>query len=466
MTGHVRQTMLALGLGTVVQRVALLATMVALGHALGPAGLGRYALAVATGNLLAALVGAGVRNVCSRQAAREPDRAGGWLRIAVRLRAQLTVLALVPTLVPIVAWCDEPLAFALGALLALPLAWDQKNLLDAVARTDREVAFELGVALLHLVATLALLALRVHDLAALVAVQLLARTLYAFATVPLLQTLPGYDHPPAARAVLRLAALPSATQCAAALLQNGDVWLVRWCGGEVSAGLYAIAQRLASTAALPGAQLLRLLQPHTDRAAAAGDGAATAAKALRTTAYAVLPVVAGGIVVAEPLCNLFGRGFAAAGTTLVGLLLASAALQFAWQCTQILYAHGREGSWAKAQWAGAIVQTAALLYYTSGVGAAGAGFAALLGNCVYLLLARHSLRAVVPVALLRALAPALPIAAATAGAAALAAPFGLLPQLAAGGAAYLAGLYVVELRHSWRRLGHGLQRASGFGTAR
>ncbi|MFM1872374.1 MAG: hypothetical protein RL398_1796, partial [Planctomycetota bacterium] len=80
MTGHVQKTLIALGLGTVVQRGALLAVTVALGNALGPAGLGRYALALAIGNLLAALVGAGIRSVCSREAVREPERVGGWLR--------------------------------------------------------------------------------------------------------------------------------------------------------------------------------------------------------------------------------------------------------------------------------------------------------------------------------------------------------------------------------------------------
>ncbi|MFM1873842.1 MAG: hypothetical protein RL398_3264, partial [Planctomycetota bacterium] len=340
------------------------------------------------------------------------------------------------------------------------------NLLDAAARASREVTFELGVAGFHLVATLALLVVGVRDLATLVAVQLVARLAYAIAASATVRELPGYRHPPSARAVLRLAALPSFTQTAAATIQNGDVWLVHWFGGEAAAGLYTVAQRLASTATLPGAQLLRLLQPHTDRAAHAGDPSATAARALRTTGYAVVPIAAGGMVVAEPLCRLFGAEFAAGGDALLLMLPAFTALQFAWQLAQILFAHGWVGRWAGAQWLGAVAQAVAIAWLVPRWGATGAAAAALLGNALFLVVARLALGHRLGVSMLRTVAPSLLPAIATAAAALAALPLGLVAQLAAGGVAYTATIYALELRSNWRRLGSGLQGASGFGSTR
>ncbi len=461
MSRHVRQTLAALGAGAVLQRGALLGVTVALGHHLGPEGLGRHALAVALGSTLAVLIGTGVRSVASRGAAREPERAGGWLRAAVRLRALATALVLLPVCTLVAAGADDPVPWCLGALLALPLAWDQKGLLDAAARTRREVALDSAATTLHFAGTLLLLAAGVDDLGALLAVQFAGRALYAAFAERTLRHLPGFASPPAARAILRQATLPTLTQTWTGLVQTGDVWLVRWLAGEAAAGLYAVAARIAATAALPGAQLARLLQPHNDRAAAAGCPGSTVARGLRGTGFAVLPFVAGGVVAAEPLCALFGDGFVAAAPALGLLLPATALLQFGWQHSQVLFAHGRMLAWAGSLWFGSALHLVALLLCTPHLGAAGAGLAALLGNLAYLACAHIAARRTLHVALLPALAPGALVGAGTAAAACATAPLGLVAQLVAGGLATAVGLYALELRHTWHRLGAGLAAGSG-----
>ncbi|HEX5052921.1 MAG TPA: oligosaccharide flippase family protein [Planctomycetota bacterium] len=464
MSRHVQRTLTALGAGAILQRGALLAVSVVLGHALGPAGFGRYALATALGTTIAALAGTGIRSVTSRAIAREPLAAGGWIRAAVRLRLLATALLLPFAFAAIGGLADDPWPWWLGALLAVPLAWDQKGLLDAAARTAREVLQDLVATAVHVLGILGLLALGVTDLTTLVAAQLAGRAVYAVGAELTMRSLPGFAAPPSARAILPHAFVPTVTQTLAGLAQNGDVWLVRWFGGEAAAGLYAVAVRVATTAALPAAQLARLLQPHNDRAAATTAAAGTAVRSLRATAYAILPIAAGGAVVAEPLCALFGREFGATAPALRTLLAATVLQQFGWIQAQVLFAHMRMRAWAVSLWAGTAAQVAAIALLTPRFGATGAAAGALCGYGLHLAAATTAVNRRLPIAMLRALLPGGAIAAATASAALLATPWHLVAQLAAGGAALATCLYFVELRHTWRHLGAGLSGASGFGT--
>ncbi|MFO1078625.1 MAG: oligosaccharide flippase family protein [Planctomycetota bacterium] len=464
MSRHVQRTLCALGIGALLQRAALLLVSVVLGHVLGAAGFGRYALATALGMTLAALAGTGIRSVTSRAIAREPLAAGGWIRAAVRLRLLLTLLLLPLPLAACWALADDPWPWCTGALLAVPLAWDQKGLLDAAARTSREVAQDVAATAVHAGGTLLLCAVGLTDLTALLLVQLAGRVVYAIGAGFAMRGLPGFAAPPAARAILPHAFVPTVTQTLAGLAQNGDVWLVRWFGGEAAAGLYAVALRVATTAALPAAQLARLLQPHNDRAAATPAAAGTAARSLRASAFAILPLAAGGAVVAEPLCALFGAEFTAAAPALRTLLAATAVQQFGWIQAQVLFAHARIRAWAVSLWTGTAVQVTAIALLTPPFGAAGAAAGALLGYGVHLAAATTAVNRRLAVAMLEALRPAVAIAAATAAAALLAAPLHLVVQLAAGAVAFAVGLYVVELRHTWRRFGRGLSDASGFGA--
>ncbi len=469
----VRSTLTALALGTIVQRGALLGVTVTIGHALGPVGLGRYALALALGTTIAVLTGTGIRNVTSRGAVREPERAGGWLRVAVRLRFGLALLALVPILGALLLFADDPALWVVGALIGLPLAWDQKGLLDAASRTGHEVLMDVGAAVLQLGGTVLLVATGHPDITLLVVVHLLGRVAYAALAERTLRRLPGRSDAPRGSTVLRAAAMPTLTQTWTGLVQTADVWLVRFFGGEAAAGLYALAQRIATTAALPGSWLTRLLQPHNDRAAhadregstmaAAVATAATGSRGLRATAYAVVPLAAGGCVVAGPLCALFGSEFAAAAPALRALLAATALLHLGWQHSQILFAHGRVRAWASSMWLGTVAHVGLLAVLTPGQGATGAAIAALLGHALYLGLAHYAALRTVRLALPTAVAPAIVTGALTATGALLATPLGLFAQLALGALGAALGLYWLELRHTWRRLGHGLSNASGFG---
>lgn len=222
-----------------------------------------------------------------------------------------------------------------------------------------------------------------------------------------------------------------------------------------------------TAALLPSAQLARLLLPHLLRATASGDPARTVRTALRATAFATLPMVAGGIVTADGLCSLFGDGFLPAATALRLLLLAGCLQHFGWQCSHALFAAGRDAAFAAGLWWPAMVHALLLLAFAGMGDAASGALAMLLAQLAYLLVGLSLLR--------RSLAGAganlwfgpAAVAMATAAAAALPAAvfdgrLALVLQLLAGGFAFAASLWLVELRGRCRSVGDGLAAASGL----
>ncbi|MBM4063012.1 MAG: hypothetical protein FJ265_18240 [Planctomycetes bacterium] len=466
----VRSTLAVLGLGAVLQRVLQLATFLCLGRALGVERLGQFAEGQALGALLAVCAGAGVRNVLARAIAREPAAAGTLLRAAVRARLWLGGLLGAPAIAVAFATAAEPWFWLLCVLQVLPAAFDLKNLLDASGRTGAEVVLETTAAALQLLLVLLWLGLGLggSGLAPLAAIALGCRCVYALGAVAAIARLPAGAPAKPLRGLPGRSLAVSLGQTAHELMAAADVWLVALLFGHGSAGLYAVAARLANAALLPSAQLARLLLPHLLRAAAAGDPLRTVRTALRATAFVTLPVLAGGAVVATPLCALFGEGFAEAAPALRLLLLAGCLLHLGWQCSHALFAAGRDRAYAAGLWWPAVVQ-ALLLGAFAGQGDAGmAAFASLLAQTGYLFAGLWLVRRVFAgVDGWPWLGP-FAVAAATAAAAALPAAAGdgklvLGLQLLAGAGAFVFSLWGVELRGRARRLGDGLAEASGLG---
>jgi O-antigen/teichoic acid export membrane protein len=462
----VRSTLATLGIGVLVQRLLQLATFLCIGQALGVERLGRYAEGQALGALLAVLAGAGVRNVLARAIARQPDAAGTLLRTAVAARFRTGTALLAPALAIAFAVADEPWFYALCLLQVLPAAFDLKNLLDATGRTGREVAIETGTAALQFALVGAWLAAGGRDLLPLAAIALGCRSLYAAFAVPAIARLPR-DPAIAPTTALRGSLPVSLGQTAHELLAAGDVWLVARLFDPETAGLYALAGRLATAALVPSGQLARLLLPHLLRATAAGDPQRTARTALRATAFATLPMVGGGLVVAEPLCALFGPGFAAAAPALRLVLLAGCLQHLGWQCSHALFAAGRDRAYAAGLWWPAVLHALLLGAFAAQPDAGSAALAMLLAQAAYLGNGLFGLRTTFASAPGQLWLRPLFVGAATAAAAAV--PLALLDTklalgaaLTTGGLGFLLSLWCVELRGRVRGLGDGLASASGF----
>lgn len=467
MAHRVRSTLVLFGLSALGQRLLQLAAFALVGRALPLAQLGVYAQGLAIAGLLAVLAGAPVRLVLTREMARAPQSAGPLLRLALRTRLRNTGALLVPALLWAWTGTAAPWFWTLSLLLALPLACDGKLLFDAMGLARREVGLETTAAALQLALVAVWLACGGGELWPLVAIALGCRSLYALGVLHTAAALPRSPLPfPAS---VRPNPLVGLGQAAHEVLAAGDVWFVALWFGDAAAGGYALAQRLGAAALLPSAQLVRLLLPHLLRAPVGGDRVATVRAALRATAFAALPVLAGGLVVAEPLCAWFGPEHRATAPVLRLWLAGSVLLHLGWQCSHALLAAGRDRAYALGLLGPAVLQLAWWAWFAApGAGElAAGGFAA--AHAVYLAGSLFALRAELLVGHRRWLTAPLLAALATAAGAALPClvpgagglPW-LLAQLAVGGAGGLWVLWRCELRGRWQRLGDGLAGASGF----
>jgi O-antigen/teichoic acid export membrane protein len=464
----VRRTLLALGIGVVVQRLAQLGGFLCIGRSLGVDGLGVYAQGLGLAGLVVVLAGAGVRNLVARAVARDPGSARTLVAAAfrARLRAGAAIAAAGAT---IALWtADEPLFWILCLLQALPAAFDLRTLLDVAGGTRREVALETAASLVQFALVAAWTVSGGGDLATLAAIALGTRCIYAMGSLQTLLRLPRGTPGTPAPDVLRGSGWVSLGQAAHEVMTVADVLLVAAVGGEAAAGLYAVASRLAGAALVPSLQLVRLLLPHQLRAAAAGDAERTTATALRTTLFATLPMAAGGAVTAAPLCGLFGAGFAAAAPVLQVLLVAGCLQHVGWLFSHMLLARGRDRWFAASLGASAVLHASFVALLAPAGGATGAAVAGLVACTVYAVVGAGLVRTELRAALRRApLAPSI-CAAATAAAAFLPttvaadANLVLAAQLAAGAAALAATLWAFEFRGRLRRIGDGLAAASGF----
>jgi len=467
----VRSTLVVLGAGVVLQRLCQLACFVLIGRALGIAGLGTFAEGQALAAVLTVFAGAGVRSLTARTLAGAPTAARDLLLTAVRRRL-LTGLALaLPAGALAFARASDPWFWCWSLLLVLPAAFDMKQLLDTSGRTRREVHIESAVALLQLCGILGWFLHDAHRPDVLAAIVFGCRCLYALgaigAILALPETGPARTHVPRD---LRVASAHTVHE----LLTIGDVWIVALVLGDAAAGLYATGVRFAAAALMPSAQLARLLLPHLLHAGADGDAARTLATALRATLLITLPMLAGGALAAPALAGLNGPAFVAAAPALALLLLAGCLQHLGWQCSHALLAMRRDTAYAHSLGWPAWLQFAnlaslsLLLPPDPALGATLAAAGAALAQGVYAMTCLGLTRPLwrvrddlwwnpVRLCLLTGVATAAPLCLE-------AGPLRLPMQLGAGALAFGYGLWRLELRGRWTRLGDGLATASGYGA--
>ncbi len=475
----VRSTLLCLALGVLLQRLLQLATFLCIGRALGVDRLGVYAQGIALGGLLAVLAGTGVRNLLARAIAQDPNAARSLVLGAVRARLALGSGLGSLAVGSAFLFAGQPWFWTLCVLQVLPCAFDLKNLLDVAGRTRTEVVLDTTAALLHLALVLLWIAAGGGELSTLAAIALGSKCVYAAGAVVTIRQLPS-GSPARSRLPLRQRLGVAIGQTPHEVMVAGDVWIVALCLGNSAAGLYAVAARLAAAALLPSTQLARLLLPHLLHASRDGDAGRTLGTALRATLLVTLPMLAGGAAVAARLCGLSGPQFSPAGITLVVLLCAGSLQHLGWQCSNALLAAGRDAAYARglgwpsvlhlaslAAAAFALTGKAASSHWQPPLAAALAGACAVLAHAAYAIDGLHATRHLRPEPLRLRVGGPVFVAAATGIFAALPHLCGdvafVLPlQLASGAIAFMAGLWLVELRGRVARLGDGLASASGF----
>ncbi|MBK9387815.1 MAG: lipopolysaccharide biosynthesis protein [Planctomycetes bacterium] len=469
MSRHIRHTLLALASGALIQRVALLISTLIVARALDLAELGLLAIGLQAGRLLGLLADAGPRAIAAREAAHRP-RAEALAWIAAARRASLPIalaLTAVWALAVLALAPERPVFWLLCGALAVPTARDLKGLADALGSTRVEVRLENLCTLALLAGTLLAWRLELLGAEMLAALNVGSRLLYAL----LGELWLARRGAPVERVSLRAAHgrlhLLSIAQVANQAIFSSDVILLGLLGRAEAAGLYHAAQRIAQAAELPLGLLARAVQPHLAAAASGGDARGALERIVRASAFLVLPVAAGGWVVAEPLLHrLFGARFEAAAWTLRWLLLAAVAIHVGSRYGNLLFARKEHRPYLRSIGLGAGLNLALSLLWIPGYGASGTALATAIGACAAALCAaielhrrlRFDVIAPYPRPLLLAVAVAL---------AALAVPteIGVLVRVGAGAVVFAIGLYLLELRRGLRHVGSGLVRASGFDRA-
>lgn len=465
MSRHVRSALVALTMGSVLQRIAQLLAAVVIARELGPAGMGSYALGLSAAAILSLLCGAGIRSVVAREAVASPEGAGDWIRAAIRLRLLGGAVLFSVYAVAAVLLTQSPWFWLLCGASVFPLAFDLKGLADSASRTPLEVVLESIASWLHLglVAAVVFTAENNH-LEWLAGAFLTSRVVYALAARARLASFPTTGFRPSLRKMVVSAGAVSVTQTVFEALCHCDVLVITVLTGTEIAGLYAVALRIFVAVSFPAVQLARLLVPHLNHSARSGDSSRTLETALRASAYVTLPLAVGGWLVAESLCGLFGAEFAAAGWTLRWLLCACVLLGVGSQVGNTLFALRHTARYMASLWLGGAALGTAWLALVPTLGATGSALGTCIAYATVILACFWFLRPHLHFRILQPLRPPL-LLAVVVGLAAWLPGERVLAQLGLGAAAFGLGIWWLELRRGWSRLGEGLSQASGLGAS-
>ncbi|MCY2957424.1 MAG: polysaccharide biosynthesis C-terminal domain-containing protein [Planctomycetota bacterium] len=461
----VHRTLTTLGLGLFAQRAAQLIALLMITRSLGAEFTGKTAQGLALAGLLSVLASAGLRNEVARGLAQSKNSAGLWLRSAVKARLLRCCYLWTIAIALAFAASDTPWFWIVSATACIPNAFDLKQIGDVAARTRSEVVIETSAALLFLLTVLIWLQAGGCEPVMLAGIQLGCRVLYALGSAFTIRKLPAHGTAPKARELLRKSRRLAPAQVFSELPVAADVCIVGLLAGDSVAGLYTIGSRIAGAAGMPTVQLTRLFFAHQIHAATRGRSARATRVAMRATTLVMLPLLAGGWIAADQLCALFGSEFANAADATRWLLVAITAQHIAWQVHQALLATGRDEAYRRALWLPAMVHTIGLLTLTKTFGSTGAALATALAQICFLTasllqLDRAELR---PLLWLRGpLMLAFATGAVTLLTTAIEGGHALLWQLPMGGMTWCIGIYLLELRNRWSRIGTGLIEASDF----
>ncbi len=461
MSHHVRRTLTALAVGTAVQRgLGLLITIVIIRH-LGLPTFGEYAFGLQIAALLGLMADVGIRTLAAREVAREPRQGVALLHASMRPRLLRATAMAIAFAAVAGAVSDAPAFFFLCAALVPLSVLDMKQLADALGRVGDEVRCDAIASTVYLALTALALACG-GGLVALALAYVGSRVVYAIIALRWLVALPAGE-PVVGTHPWRHADTLGLAQVGFELAFASPIVLLRAFVGSEAVGLLAAAQKIVLAADTPVRVLGRVLTPHLSHASRSGDSVATLDRAVRASAHLVLPIAAGGCIVAEPLLLLLcGPAYAAATWPLRFLLLGTAIVGPMSQYAQALIARGAWRGYVQVVAIGVAAYATMMLALLPTHGAAGAALASSVGLCCASLAALCALRAELTFPLLTPWPrPLLHTAVVIATTVALQ-TFGVLVQLGGGAVAFAVGLFVLEMRGRTSELGVGLQRSSGF----
>lgn len=392
---------LSLASGEIASRAVTFAATMYLSRRLGPAEFGIVGFANAITGYFAIAMGQGLHRVGARDVARAPLRAAALAVSTTAVRLALAAVAFV-LLVAVALLLPKPMYVRLVVLLsgltlfarALDTTWAYKGL-----ERGRAVAGALvGGQLLFLVMILLLVSgpadvtiVPVASFAgeALAMLALLAPFMYGvYASGTPVRLREG-------AALLRASAVPTFTGMVRTIIFTFDVVLLGFWARAADLGLYTAAYRICFLLLAISASIQASYLPHISRAVAEGPAAIgrAASSTLATAAFVGIPLVVGGMMVAEPLMRIvFGSAYVG-GSMALRILLAGIGFIFLHAVAgSTLVALGR----VKLEWAimsvGAVLNIALNVMFIPRSGIVGAAWATFASEGTILVLCAVTLR--------------------------------------------------------------------------
>jgi len=315
---------LALAGGEVGGRALAFVGAAYLSRQLGVSGFGLVGFAIAFSGYFGLLVRGGAARIGAREVARAPDEAPALVASLAVLRCLISAVAFLGLWVAVGFLGLAPDAQALVRLAGLalfPLALDSSWACKGLGQGGRVAAAMVagqGVS----VVVLLLLVRGPADVAWVPVAQFIGELLAALALLLPLAVRARRWVFGAAFALLRRAAAPGATSLLRAIILTFDVVLLGLLGRQADVGAYTAAYRVTFLVLGIGVALTTSLWPAAARAQTPAALGQVITRALELLAAIGLPLVVGGIVLADPLMSLlFGREFAVGGPMLRWLLL-------------------------------------------------------------------------------------------------------------------------------------------------
>ena len=359
------RSFIGLGFGEAAARLVAFVTTLVIARRLGADSLGIVAFAFAILLYLQRFVDAGIDfGIGIREASARRRQLASFVPpvLALRLTIAMVIIA-IPVLVALVAPSVESRMVALYSLTLVPMALGTRWVLTALA-TTRPIAVARAAGEIIVLFAVTLTVMSDADLGRVPLSQLLGDAVAALMLWLALRRMGihiglRWDTATVRPLVRHVAPYVASTLLGLAIF-NADLIFLRAFADRITVGLYAAAYSLVSFLINVGATYSLSLIPPLTRL----SGEPERRLELYHTAWAravavVLPITAGGVVVARDLLSLvFGFSFAAAGPVLAILMLSVPLSVLRAIATSSLMAQGREDILFRTVFSAAIANVA------------------------------------------------------------------------------------------------------------
>lgn len=310
--------------GEIAARVVAFVATAYLTRKLGPAAFGLVGFAMAFTAYFGLVVTSGITRIGAREIARRPDEASTLAASVVLLRlgiATLTFLALWIVAGQLALGGDARTVIRLSALTLFTLALDVTWVYKGLERGSR-VAVAAILAQVSMLLAVLVLVRGPSDVRWVPVAQVMGDCVVALVLLAPLALRARHLAMPAARAMLRSARIPAITKVLRVLVLSFDVVLLGLLSRRAEVGYYTAAYRVCFLVLSIQVALYAAYLASAARAESPAALGRVVSRALALACSVSLPLVVGGIIVAEPLMMLlFGRAFAVGAPLLQWLLV-------------------------------------------------------------------------------------------------------------------------------------------------